>query len=72
MKNIRVSTKTIMGVLTALTALWQVQEVRDFVIGSVHSHPHLASVVGFIGSILALLHNPQVQQALGLEEKENQ
>lgn len=68
--KIKLSTKTVMAALTTLTALWQVQQVRDFVIGEVHLHPHLASVAGLISSLWGLLHNPEVQQALGLDGDE--
>lgn len=64
----KVSTKSLIGVLTTLSALWQIEQVRDFVISQVHAHPHWAGGAAFIGSLWTLLHNPQVEKTLGIDE----
>jgi hypothetical protein len=69
MKRWKVSTKSLLGVFTAAGALWQIQPVRDFVMVQVHAHPHWAGAVGWVSGLWALLHNPEVQQALGLQDE---
>ena len=65
--KLRVSTKQLLGLVGAAGALLQIQAVHDFVIAHAVAHPHVTIVLAMITAAAALLHDPQVQDALGVK-----
>lgn len=70
--KLKITTKSLVGLLTTASALWQIQEVRDFAMLQIHVHPHLASAAAFIGGLWAVLHNPEVEKALNIDSDANE
>lgn len=65
--KLQASTKKLMGLVVTAGTLFQIPAVHDFVLVQVHNHPHWAGTAATIASLYALLHNPQVQEALGIK-----
>lgn len=65
--KIKLSTKSVAGIVAVAGSLWQVQQVHDTVLKFVQAHPHWSGLIGVVGTLWALLHNPQVQEILGIE-----
>ena len=68
LRNLRVSTKSLVSALFAFGAAMQIPAVSTFVYQQTASHPRIASALTAVLGIVALLHNPQVQAALGIEQ----
>lgn len=60
------STKRIAAALAAVGALVQVPAVKDALVKLVETHPHYASLAATAVTLWTLIHNPQVEQILGL------
>lgn len=60
------STKTIFAVLVALPGLVQIPTVKSWI----SAHPKVSATMGTFVMIGTLLHNPKLQQALGIEVPE--
>ncbi len=67
-KNMRLSTKSLVAALTAFGALMQVPAVSGFVYKLTAAHPNVAGALTALVGIAALLHNPQVQAILGVQQ----
>ncbi len=65
--KLQASTKQLMGLLVTAGTLFQIPAVHDYLISLVHNHPHLAGVFGTVAGVFALLHNPEVQDVLGIK-----
>lgn len=65
--KLQASTKNLMGLVVTAGTLFQIPAVHDFLIIQVHAHPHLAGIFGTLTAVAALLHNPQVQDVLGIK-----
>lgn len=68
LKNIKLSTKSIVSALLGFGAAMQVPAVSTFVYAQTASHPRIASAITVLMGVVALLHNPQVQTVLGIEQ----
>lgn len=66
--KLKISTKTLVSALFVFGALMQIPQVNQVVIRLTNAHPHIAAVVTALMCIYALLHTPEVQQALGIKE----
>ena len=64
MTPIRTTTKSLVGACVAISSVLQVPAVHDILIKAAVLHPHLAIIIGAATTIAALLHNPQVCDAL--------
>ncbi len=64
--KLRISTKSVATAFFSFAALMQVPEVNHAVMNVVEGHARLASLVASVISLAALLHNPQVEAALGI------
>ena len=56
--------KSAIGALLAFGALLQVPQFSTLVFHVANLHPHIATIVGVLTTLAALLANPQVQKAL--------
>lgn len=65
--DLKISTKRIATVLAGVGALVQVPAVKDELVRLVNTHPHYATIAATTVSLWTLIHNPQVQKALGLD-----
>lgn len=66
--KLKVSTKTLVALLFAFGSAMQVPAVNQFVLSITAQHKNLASIVTAITGIAMLLHNPEVQDALGIKK----
>lgn len=55
-------TKIAAGVVAAVTAIAEVPQVQHFVGPYLTAHPGVYALIGAIGAIAALFHNPQADQ----------
>lgn len=65
--KLRISTKGLVGFIVTAGTLFQIPEVHDFLIAAAHNHPHILGILGSVTGVCALLHNPEVQDALGIK-----
>ena len=63
----KASTKALFAVVMSLGGLLQIPAVEDFTHKLFQHHPHVISIIATLGGIYVLMHNPQVQSALGIE-----
>lgn len=66
--KLQASTKKLMGLVVTAGTLFQVPAVHDFILSQVHDHPHISGIVATLTGIFTLLHNPQVEEVLGLKQ----
>ena len=66
--QIKISTKGIVSAVLAFGSLMQVPAFSALVLGFADHHPHISSIVAAGTAIAALLHNPTVQNILGIKE----
>lgn len=66
--NLKISTKSIVTGLLAFGAFMQIPAVNAFVIAQTTLHPKLTGLITAISGVYAVLHNPQVQEALGVKQ----
>lgn len=66
--KLKISTKTMLGIVVGFGSLLQVPAVNQFVVDHTLNHKHLTSMVGMVMGVYALLHNPEVQDALGIKK----
>ena len=64
--RMRAGTKGILATLVALGGLFQIQEVHDALIAFAQGHPHILGLIATATTIATLLHNPEVQECLGV------
>lgn len=69
LRKLTIGSKALITSIVTGTSLMQVQEARDFVIKNTVAHPHIASIAGGVLAVLVVLHNPQVQKFLHIEEE---
>lgn len=62
------STKGLFGIALTIGTLLQLPAVHDSLIAMAHAHPHVLSIIATCTFLAALLRNPEVQHALGVEE----
>lgn len=67
--KLKISTKGLLSAFVAFGGFMQIPAVHDYVLKQTEHHPHMAALVTAIAGIYALLHNPQVQQALGYAQE---
>ena len=65
--KLRSSTKSFLGAVLAFGGFFEIQPVHDYLIAAAHNHPHWTSVLIVVTGVSTLLHNPQVQDALGIK-----
>ncbi len=65
--QLKATTKSLVALAVSAGGLFQVPAVHDALISATHAHPHWAGAIGPAMAIGALLHNPQVQAALGVK-----
>jgi hypothetical protein len=65
----RVSTKSIIAALMTFGGLMQIPAFSAYVLSITGHHPHLAALVTSVMGIYAVLHTPEVQDALGLKHR---
>jgi hypothetical protein len=65
--KLKVSTKTMVGAVLAAGSVLQIQVVHDYVLSLAQAHPHVVAIAGTITGVYGLLHNPEVQDALGIK-----
>ena len=65
--KLKVSTKSMVAALLAFGGLMQVPAVSQLVLKITANHPTIASVVTALLGIYTVLHDPRVQDALGIE-----
>lgn len=68
-RKLTIGSKALITTIATGTSLMQVQEARDFVIKHTVAHPHIASVTAGVFGVLVVLHNPQVQKFLHIEQE---
>jgi len=66
LSKLKFSTKGLIGFLLGLGSLLQVPQVSAPVFAFIKLHPHYAAAFGALTGIITLLHNPQVEAALGI------
>lgn len=69
LRKMTISSKALIASIATGTSLMQIQEARDFVIKHTVAHPRVASLAGGVFGILVVLHNPQVQKFLHIEQE---
>jgi len=60
--KIKNATKIAAGIVAAVTAIAEVPQVQHFVGPYLTAHPGIYAMIGAIGAIAALFHNPQADQ----------
>lgn len=68
--NLRESTKWLLGLIVSFGAFMQIPQVNNYVTPLLNSHPRIAPIVFAITGIAALLHQPQIERFLGIQEIE--
>jgi len=68
LKNFRLSTKSVVALLLVFGTLMQIPAVSGFVYRLTASHPNVAGALTALMGIAAILHDPKVQAALGIEQ----
>jgi hypothetical protein len=66
--KLKISTKTMLGLVIGFGSLMQIPAVNQFVAAHTLEHKNLTSLVGTVMGIYALLHNPEVRDALGIKK----
>lgn len=65
--KLQASTKNLMGIVVTAGTLFQIPAVHDFILLQVHDHPHISGIVATLTGVFTLLHNPQVEEVLGIK-----
>ena len=65
--KLRISTKSIVAAFMSFGALMQVPEVNSLVLSLTERHKRLVAIVTAVGGIYTVLHDPKVQDALGIK-----
>jgi hypothetical protein len=65
--KLKISTKGLVALFVAFGGFMQIPAVNQFVLSLTTHHKRAAAVVTAIGGIYAVLHDPQVQDALGIK-----
>jgi hypothetical protein len=65
--KLKISTKSMVAAVFTLGSLLQIGVVHDYVLSLAHDHPHVVAFTATITGIYGLLHNPEVQDALGIK-----
>ena len=65
--KLKISTKTMLALLLGFGSVMQIPVVNEFVAAITSRHRNIAAVVTTLMGIYALLHNPEVQDALGIK-----
>ena len=68
LSKLKFSTKGLIAFLLGLGSLLQVPQVSAPVFAFAKLHPHFASVLGVLTLVVTLLHNPTVDQILGINQ----
>lgn len=68
-RSLTVGTKTLLGSIVTGTSLMQIADARDFVIRHTIAHPRITSLGVGVLAVLTVLHNPQVQKFLHIEQE---
>ena len=66
--KLKVSTKSLVSALLGFGAVMQIPAVSAYVLTITKDHPHLAAALTAVLGVVALLHNPQVVEALGIKQ----
>ena len=66
LSKLKFSTKSLVAALVAIGSLLQIPPVSAIVFAFIKLHPHYAAAFGVLTGIITLLHNPQVEAALGI------
>lgn len=69
LRKLTIGSKALITFIATGTSLMQIQEARDFVIKHTLAHPRIASISGGVLAIMVVLHNPQVQKFLHIEQE---
>ena len=69
--KLKISTKSLVVMLMGFGTLMQIPAVSQFVLALTSQHKNVASVVTAITGIAMLLHNPEVQDVLGMKRAED-
>lgn len=67
LSKLKISTKSLIAFVLGLGSLMQIPAVSGPVIAFATQHPHVSAALGVLTGIIALLHQPAVQQILGYE-----
>jgi hypothetical protein len=65
--KVKLSTKGVVAFLLGVGSLLEVPAVSTPVFAAAKSHPHFAVALGVLTGLVALLHNPKVEQLLGVQ-----
>jgi hypothetical protein len=65
--KLKVSTQAMVASVLTLGGLLQIPEVHDVVLSLTHDHPHIVTILATFTGVYGLLHNPEVQDALGIK-----
>ena len=66
--KLKLSTKSLVSALLGFGALMQIPAVSQLVLGLTEKHPHAAAMITALSGAAMLLHNPQVQEVLGIRQ----
>jgi hypothetical protein len=66
--KLKISTKTLVALVFGIGSLLQIPQVSAPVFALAKSHPHFATVLAVLTGLLTLLHNPQVETVLGINQ----
>lgn len=66
--KLKISTKTLVAFLGVMGTLLQIPAVGAPIFAFAKLHPHFASALAAVTGIIALLHNPQVAEVLGIKQ----
>lgn len=67
--SVKAKTKSLVASVIGATGVFQIPEVKNVVVGAVLHHPRISSVVVACFTVAALLHQPNVMEALGIKRE---
>ena len=67
LSKLKFSTKSLIGFLLSIGTLLEIPQVSAPVFAFVKLHPHYAAALGMLTGVVTLLHNPVVDNLLGID-----
>lgn len=66
--KLKLSTKSLVSFVLTFGGLMQIPQFGNIVMALAKGHPHITIAVASLSSAAMLLHNPQVEQLLGIKQ----
>lgn len=70
--KLKISTKGLVAGFIAFGGFMQIPAVNQFVLSITAEHKHVVSVLTALAGIYTVLHDPQVQDALGMSSQDEE